>query len=100
MSTVQAVGDYRALVLVRRKGMKVWDQKIRLYEVKCWQSAQGERKYGRHLNFGVVAAGAPDAMNHVATEHPDVRIDAVNDRGIVHYVLETPDFAATVGEKP
>ena len=74
------------------------DAKVRYYHVKCWQPAQGERKWGRHLDFGVVASSAVNAMHVVSTYHPECRIDAVIDRGIVHHVLDTPEPSTVTGK--
>ena len=63
------------------------ETKIRLYHVKCWEAAKEPNRWGRHLVFGVVCLSASQALAHVASEHPEVRIDAVNDGGIVHYTL-------------
>lgn len=62
----------------------------RYYHVKCWQPPQDERKWGRHIDFGVVARSALEAINFVSAEYPLCRIDAVNERGIVHHVLAEP----------
>lgn len=58
-----------------------------LYHVKCWEPAKEPNRWGRHLVFGVVCLDATQALLHIASERPDVRIDAVNDGGIVHYTL-------------
>lgn len=61
--------------------------RLRLYHVKCWEPAVSPAKWGRHNVYGVICHSAVEAVAHVAALHPNARIDAVNDGGIVHYVL-------------
>lgn len=72
------------------------DAKTRFYQVNAWappgtEGSMAGGKYGRHLCVGCVADSAVEAIKAVQENHPLVRIDAVNDRGIVHINLRMRD---------
>lgn len=62
--------------------------KARFYQVNGWRPPMKPgQQYGTHVTFGVVCAGAKQAVDHVSSEHPEVRIDNVNERGQIDAVL-------------
>lgn len=64
--------------------------KVRCYRVTGWEppAEDAKSKWGTGHNFGVVARSAAEAMKLIQEKHPAVRIDAVNDTCIVHYVID------------
>lgn len=67
------------------------NEKVRHYAVKGWEAASEANKYGRHLYIGIVATSADRALRQACEMYPKARMDAVNDCGIIHYVMDVPD---------
>jgi hypothetical protein len=67
-------------------------EKVRCYNVKTWTPPPPDAKsnWGSHWTYGVVALSAVDAMKVITEKHPDARIDAVNEVGIVSYISAVP----------
>ncbi len=65
--------------------------RLRLYEVQCVEIPSKEQQekgaWAAGRSIGVVCRNAVEAINHVRGKHPTYRIDAVNQRGMVHYVV-------------
>lgn len=67
--------------------------KFRIYEVQCVQipdaDAQAKGAWAAGRTIGVVCRNAVEAIECVRTEYPDYRIDAVNQRGMVHHIVDS-----------
>ena len=63
--------------------------KVRYFMVNCFEPPPEEnsKAWGRHWAIGVVCSSAAEALDTVREKHPTYRIEAVNERGIVHHVL-------------
>lgn len=64
--------------------------KLRCFAVNCFEPPEDEKKWGKHHTLGVVCRSVVEAVEHVRATQPTYRIEAVNERCIVHYVLDMP----------
>lgn len=64
--------------------------KLRYFMVNCFEPPPEDTKaWGKHWAVGVVCRSAAEALDTVREKHPTYRIEAVNERGIVHHLAES-----------